>query len=105
MSRYFMYGTSLGGVEQLMMLVKITVENDDIYSWNIGILIKEFGVDQKLKAGENIIEFNPTHSDAFMYCCWLDQITRTVTVQDINNYIKYLGCESDSFLCHNGSGI
>lgn len=92
----------------------ITAENDDINSWNIEILIKEFGVDKKLKAGKNIIEFTPTQSDTFKYSCWLDQITSTITVvndinnftdQDINSYIKYLGYRSDSILCHNGGGI
>jgi len=92
----------------------ITAENDDINDWNIEILIKEFGVDQKLKAGKNIIEFTPTQANTFEYSCWLDQITSTITVvndinnftvQDINNYIDYLGYESAAILCHNGSGI
>ncbi|MGV8907098.1 MAG: hypothetical protein ACOH15_10925 [Acetobacterium sp.] len=92
----------------------ITAKNGHINSWNNEISIKDFSVDKKLKAGENIIEFTPTQSDTFNYVCWMGLVISTITVvNDINNftvkdfdgYANNRGYVSGSSLYHNGGGI
>ncbi len=47
---------------------------------NNEIVIKEYGIKQKLNIGENIIEFTPSESGNFGYSCWMGMIRATITV-------------------------
>jgi len=92
----------------------ITAKKGEINGWNNEILIKDFSVDKKLKAGRNIIEFTPTQSDTFNYACWMGLATSTITVvndinnftvQDFNDYSNNPGYGSGSSSYHSGDGI
>ncbi len=47
---------------------------------NNEIIIKEYGIKQKLNYGENVIEFTPDETGTFGYSCWMGMIRATITV-------------------------
>ncbi len=62
--------------------VKMIVNVDKKYltGCNNEIVIKEFGVDQKLQIGKNKIEFLPTKDGEFLYSCWMNMISNNIKV-------------------------
>ena len=58
----------------------ITAEEGTVNGCNGEIVIPEYGIQQTLKTGENIIEFTPTKAGNFSYSCWMGMIRSTITV-------------------------
>lgn len=58
----------------------INATNNTLTGCNNEIIIKEYGIDKKLKVGENIIEFTPTEAGTYKYSCWMGMISATITV-------------------------
>ena len=58
----------------------INVQEKYLTGCNNEIVIKEFGVDQKLQIGKNKIEFLPTKDGEFLYSCWMNMITNKIKV-------------------------
>lgn len=58
----------------------ITVEAKNLNGCNGQIVIPEYGIQQKLVVGENIIKFTPTKTGKFGYSCWMRMIRSTITV-------------------------
>jgi hypothetical protein len=64
----------------------ITAQKGDINGCNGEMIIKNYNVDEKLKVGENVIQFTPTQSGTFTYSCWMGMVTSSIiVVDDINN--------------------
>ncbi|GHV07229.1 hypothetical protein FACS1894217_07590 [Clostridia bacterium] len=59
----------------------INVPKGTITGCNSTLIIPEYGIRQKLKVGENIIEFTPTETGQFQYSCWMGMIRSTITVE------------------------
>ncbi len=47
---------------------------------NNEVIINEYGIQQKLEVGENVIEFTPTETGTFKYSCWMGMIRASITV-------------------------
>ncbi len=47
---------------------------------NNEIIMQEYGIQQKLNVGENVIEFTPTETGNYRYSCWMGMIRATITV-------------------------
>lgn len=60
----------------------ITANDGDLNSCNNKMLIRNYGVEQKLKIGENVVEFTPTKSGTIVYSCWMGMVGSTITVVD-----------------------
>lgn len=60
----------------------MNVEEENLNGCNNEIIIPEYDIDIKLKAGENIVEFTPTETGTFKYSCWMGMIRSTITVVD-----------------------
>ncbi|HAN21639.1 MAG TPA: heavy metal transporter [Clostridiales bacterium] len=60
----------------------ISAQAKDINSCNNEIIVPEYDIEKKLKAGDNIIEFTPTESGVFPFSCWMGMIGSEITVTD-----------------------
>jgi plastocyanin domain-containing protein len=60
----------------------ITANDGDLNSCNNKMLIRSYGVEQKLITGENVVEFTPTKSGTINYSCWMGMVGSTITVVD-----------------------
>lgn len=58
----------------------ITADASDLTSCNSEIVVPKYDIDQKLTAGENVIEFTPTETGVFAYSCWMGMIRSKITV-------------------------
>ncbi len=58
----------------------INVSQENLNGCNNEIIISEYGIQQKLVVGENIIEFTPTETGTFRYSCWMGMIRANITV-------------------------
>ncbi len=47
---------------------------------NDKIIAHEFGIEQKLKTGENVVEFTPMKTGTFAYSCWMGMIHSKIYV-------------------------
>lgn len=91
-------------VQVINMTVDASGWNPDIFvlkkgaavQWNINvkeltncnkeILVKDYGLDIKLKNGTNIVEFTPNNTGAIRWACWMDMIPGTfIVVNDPKN--------------------
>lgn len=59
----------------------IVAEKGTLNGCNNEIIIPQYGIQQKLELGENIIEFTPTQAGIITYTCWMGMISNTITVQ------------------------
>ncbi len=59
----------------------IVAEKGTLNGCNNEIIIPEYGLQQKLELGENIIEFTPTKSGTITYTCWMGMISSIITVK------------------------
>ena len=57
-------------------------EKGTINGCNNAIVIPEFKIEKRLRAGDNIIEFTPMKAGKFRYSCWMGMIRGTITVVD-----------------------
>ncbi|MBE6472633.1 MAG: hypothetical protein E7Z99_03510 [Coriobacteriaceae bacterium] len=64
--------------------VQMVVNADEgkLTGCNNEIVIEEWGIDQKLAPGRNVIEFTPTETGTYTYSCWMRMITNTIEVTD-----------------------
>jgi hypothetical protein len=61
----------------------IHAEPGTLNGCNNRIVIPEFGrMQKKLELGDNVVEFTPTKSGAFLYTCWMGMIRGRITVVD-----------------------
>lgn len=60
----------------------ITANDGDLNSCNNKMLIRSYGVEQKLNVGENVVEFTPTKTGTIVYSCWMGMVGSTITVVD-----------------------
>lgn len=58
----------------------ITAEEGTINGCNYKLNIQEYDIEYVFKTGENIIEFTPTETGNFSYCCWMGMIYGTISV-------------------------
>jgi plastocyanin domain-containing protein len=47
---------------------------------NNRMIIREYGIEYRFKAGANVIEFMPERTGRFTYSCWMGMIRSTITV-------------------------
>ena len=61
----------------------IHAEPGTLNGCNNRIIIPEYGrMQKKLELGDNVIEFTPARSGAFLYTCWMGMIRGRITVVD-----------------------
>lgn len=73
--------------ENLPVKWTIIATEETLNSCNNEIVIPSLGITKKLQAGENVIEFTPTSSQAIEYSCWMGMINSNISVvEDLNNY-------------------
>ncbi len=58
------------------------VENAALNGCNNRIFIPAYGLEKRLSAGDNIIEFTPAESGVFPYTCWMGMIASRIIVGD-----------------------
>ena len=52
---------------------------------NNGIVVPELGIEKRLSAGDNVIEFTPQKSGTIPFTCWMGMISSSIiVVDDIN---------------------
>ncbi len=59
----------------------IIAEKGTLNGCNNEIVIPEYGKQQKLELGENIIEFTPKNAGTITYTCWMGMISSTITIK------------------------
>lgn len=57
-------------------------DEENLNDCNNAIIIKEYGIEKSLTAGENIIEFTPTETGDFVYTCWMGMIKSKINVYE-----------------------
>ncbi|MDR1784842.1 MAG: hypothetical protein LBR23_00010 [Spirochaetaceae bacterium] len=64
--------------------VKWTIDAppDAVNGCNSRLFIGEYGLEQVLTPGSNLIEFTPERTGKFRYSCWMGMIRSTITVVD-----------------------
>lgn len=60
----------------------INVDAEKLTGCNNKVVIDEWGIEQALEPGRNIIEFTPDKSGTYVYSCWMRMITNTIEVSD-----------------------
>jgi sulfite exporter TauE/SafE/copper chaperone CopZ len=58
----------------------INAPQGSINGCNSRMIIREYGIEHKFTAGENVIEFTPDRTGQFSYSCWMGMIRGTITV-------------------------
>jgi sulfite exporter TauE/SafE/plastocyanin domain-containing protein len=65
----------------------ILAEEENLNSCNDEVVVPEFRVEKKLRAGNNVIEFTPMEKGDFIYTCWMGMIKSTIAVvEDVSRY-------------------
>lgn len=66
--------------------VKWVINVKELTNCNKEIIVRDYGLDIKLKNGENIVEFTPEKTGAIKWSCWMDMIPGTfIVVNDTTN--------------------
>ncbi len=60
----------------------INAEEGTLNGCNNAIIIPKYGIQAKLKLGENIVEFTPDETGKVPYSCWMGMIRSSITVVD-----------------------
>lgn len=85
---------SYGGYEDIIVQkdipVRMNIHAEEKYltGCNNEVVLREFGIRQKLEAGENIIEFTPTETGTFTYTCWMNMLRNSMKVIDDKAYFE-----------------
>lgn len=66
----------------------INVSKQYLTGCNERLIIKEYGINQELSVGKNIIEFIPKKTGIFTYTCWMGMIKNNIKVIDDKNYFE-----------------
>ena len=59
----------------------IVAEKGNLNGCNNEIIIPDYRLQQKLKLGENIIEFTPTRQGTITYTCWMGMISSKINIE------------------------
>lgn len=62
--------------------VKWIINAFGLTNCNREIIVKDYGLDIKLKIGENIVEFTPDRKGTIRWSCWMNMINGTFIVVD-----------------------
>jgi len=66
--------------------VKWNIHVENLTNCNKEIIVQDYGLDIKLKSGENIIEFTPDRTGVIKWSCWMNMIPGTfIVVNDPSN--------------------
>lgn len=68
--------------------VKWTIDVRERTSCNKEILIKDYGLDIKLNAGINVVEFTPNNTGTVKWTCWMGMISGSFIVTETGNTSK-----------------
>lgn len=60
----------------------IKADASKITGCNNEVICPELGIDTKLKAGDNIIEFTADETGEITYTCWMNMIKNTIVVEE-----------------------
>lgn len=60
----------------------IIAEEGTLTSCNSTLVIPEYGIEQELQTGENVIMFTPTEEGTIGYSCWMNMIQSEIVVVD-----------------------
>jgi hypothetical protein len=60
----------------------VRVAKANLNGCNNAIVVPAFGIQKKLKVGDNLIEFTPEKSGAIPFSCWMGMIRSRITVVD-----------------------
>lgn len=60
----------------------INTDEDNLNSCNFRIISQDFGIQQQLNYGQNIIEFTPTEAGQYTYSCWMGMVSAYINVYD-----------------------
>jgi sulfite exporter TauE/SafE/copper chaperone CopZ len=66
----------------------INAEQENINGCNGTVIIPELGIEKKLTAGENVIEFLPEQTGTIPYSCWMGMIRSKINVVDDITQLK-----------------
>lgn len=66
----------------------INAEQDNLNGCNNPIVIPQFGIEKKLTAGENVIEFLPEQVGTIPYSCWMGMIRSNIKVVEDITQVK-----------------
>ena len=72
-------------VEDIPVVWNFYAEKEKLNGCNNEIVIPEFGVNVKLKEGENYIEFTPQETGIYLYSCWMGMIRSSIQVVNDNS--------------------
>jgi plastocyanin domain-containing protein len=65
----------------------LNAPNGTLNGCNSSIVIPEYNIQLKLKAGENLIEFTPDKAGTFSFSCWMGMIRSAISVTDTDGII------------------
>lgn len=60
----------------------INVDEESLNGCNYVVISSDFGIEQQLDIGENIIEFMPNESGQYVYSCWMGMVGAYINVYD-----------------------
>ncbi len=60
----------------------INADESALNSCNYVIVSLDYGIEQQLDVGQNIIEFTPTQTGQFVYSCWMGMLGAYINVYD-----------------------
>jgi plastocyanin domain-containing protein len=60
----------------------INARQENLNGCNNPIIIPQYGIEKKLEAGENVIEFLPEETGTIPYSCWMGMIRSSIKVVD-----------------------
>ena len=66
--------------KDIPVICNIHVPEGKLNGCNGEIIIREYGIDIKLKEGDNIIEFTPSKTGTIPYSCWMGMINSYINV-------------------------
>jgi sulfite exporter TauE/SafE/plastocyanin domain-containing protein/copper chaperone CopZ len=58
----------------------IRISAEDLNGCNNAIAVPEYGIQKKLKPGDNLVEFTPRKEGVIAYSCWMGMIRSSITV-------------------------
>ncbi len=83
----------------------LKADSSSINGCNNTMVISEFGLQIKLKAGDNIIKFTPTESEKITYSCWMGmQVGHINVVDDLSGQSVQAASDESTASSNNASG-
>lgn len=88
------FDLSYGGYEDVIVQKDVPVRmiihvaEEYLTGCNNEVVLREYGIRQKLTSGENIIEFTPTETGTYTYTCWMNMLKNNIKVVDDEAYFE-----------------